>query len=120
MSFTKSKPRRLTPEKLKIVTDEFDCRESICHSFDSDWATTQHVVLKNERSGFCPCEDYRILNSVTPRNKYPVRNMRDFTQTSHGKTVFPTLDLHQAFRQIPACTREYTKKNCNNHTYMAI
>ena len=68
---------------------------------DSPWASPIHIVPKKSVEEYRVCGDFRKLNSVTRPNKYPVPNLRDFTSILHSTSIFSTLNLFQAFNQIP-------------------
>ncbi|KAL7288347.1 hypothetical protein TKK_0017681 [Trichogramma kaykai] len=105
------KARRLTPEKLKAVRLQFKvwCDEGTCRPSNSPWASPIHIVPKKTPGEFRVCGDYRKFNAVTAPNKYPVPNLKDFTNILSGKSVFSTLDLHQAFNQIPMAPEDVPK-----------
>ncbi|CAB0036728.1 unnamed protein product, partial [Trichogramma brassicae] len=105
------KARRLTPEKLKAVRYQFKvwCDEGTCRPSNSPWASPIHIVPKKTPGEFRICGDYRKLNAVTTPNKYPVPCIKDFTNILSGKSVFSTLDLHQAYNQIPMAPEDVPK-----------
>ncbi|KAL7295764.1 hypothetical protein TKK_0011105 [Trichogramma kaykai] len=105
------KARRLTPEKLKALRFQFKvwCNEGSCRSSNSPWASPIHIVPKKTPGEFRICGDYRKLNVVTTPNKYPVPCIKDFTNILSGKSIFSTLDLHQAFNQIPMAPEDVPK-----------
>ncbi|CAB0037102.1 unnamed protein product [Trichogramma brassicae] len=106
--------RRLTPEKLRSVRQQFTIwlEEGTCRPSDSPSASPIHIVPKKSPGQFRVCGDYRKLNAVTTPSKYPVPNMRDFTNILSGKSIFSTLDLLQAFNQIPMAPEDqYPQSN---------
>uniref|UniRef100_A0ABD2VXI5 RNA-directed DNA polymerase n=1 Tax=Trichogramma kaykai TaxID=54128 RepID=A0ABD2VXI5_9HYME len=105
------RPRRLTPEKLRAAKQQFAawCEDGTCRPSDRPWASPIHIVLKKVPGEFRVCGDFRKLNAVTQPNKYPVPNLHDFTSILHGTCIYTTLDLYQAFNQIPMAPEDIQK-----------
>ena len=93
---------RLYPEKLASAEEEFSVLEKagiIRHS-NSSWSSPLHMVKKKD-GRWCPCGDYRRLNTATIPDHYPLLNILDFTSRISGSTVFSKLDLHKGYYQVP-------------------
>ena len=105
------KPRRLTPEKLKIAKSTFQTmiKEGICRPSKSPWASPLHMVAKKTPNDWRPCGDYRALNRVTIPDRYPVPNIQDFAQNLYGSKIFSTIDLVRAYNQIPVTEEDIQK-----------
>ena len=102
--------RRLSPEKLAAAKKEFDEMEAmgIIRRSNSPWSSPLHIVPKPS-GGWCPCGDYRRLNTVTVDDRYPVPRLQDFTATLAGKTIFSKIDLVRAYHQVPMTPKDIPK-----------
>ena len=65
----------------------------------SSWSS--RTVLVPRKSGNPSlCIDYRPLNSITQKDKYPIPNVQLCIQTLNESKYFTPLDMNQAFHQI--------------------
>ena len=106
-----AKPRPLSGLKLKAAKDEFQflLDAGRIERSNSPWSSPLHLVPKKEPNEFRPCGDYRILNSITTPDKYPVPHLRSITMSLHDKHVFSKLDLQRAYLQIPVAPEDVPK-----------
>lgn len=93
--------RRLAPDRLKIAKAEFEMmlQMGTCRPSESPWASPLHLAPKKD--GWRPCGDYRRLNARTIPDKYPIRNVQDFSHNLANCSIFSTLDLTRAYNQVP-------------------
>jgi hypothetical protein len=47
-----------------------------------------------------PCQDYRVLNSYTVRNPYPLPRIDELVDSLHGKTLFTKMDVRWGYNNI--------------------
>ena len=104
-------PRPLSGLRLKAAKDEFQflLDAGRIERSNSPWSSPLHLVPKKELNEFRPCGDYRILNSITTPDKYPVPHLRSITMSLHDKHVFSKLDLQRAYLQIPVAPEDVPK-----------
>ena len=74
----------------------------------SPWSSPLHVI-PDPSGGWRPCGDYRLLNTVTVDDRYPVPRLQDFTATLAGKTMFSKIDLVRAYHQVPMTPNDIPK-----------
>src|SRR3954470_2159060 len=65
----------------------------------SSWGAPVLFVEKKDRSQRL-CVDYRSLNEVTIKNKYPLPRINDFFDQLEGACVFSKIDLRSGYFQL--------------------
>lgn len=84
---------------LREYLDEHLSKEFIRPSTSSS-ASPIFFVRKPDGSGIRLCVDYRELNSLTKKNRYPLPRIDDTLRQLQGSKVFTRLDLRGAFNLI--------------------
>ena len=104
-----SKPRPLFGEKLDAVKKEFDelLKLGIVRRSNSSWSSPIHLVPKGD--GWRVCGDYRRLNTITEKDRYPMKNINSLSSLLHGTTIFSKLDLVRGYNQIPMSPESISK-----------
>ncbi|KAH0643768.1 hypothetical protein KY289_034742 [Solanum tuberosum] len=94
-------PYRMAPaelkelkEQLKDLLDKGFIRPSI-----SPWGAPVLFVKKKDGS-FRMCIDYRQLNNVTIKNKYPIPKIDDLFDQLQGASYFSKIDLRSGYHQL--------------------
>ncbi|WVZ75499.1 hypothetical protein U9M48_023545 [Paspalum notatum var. saurae] len=96
------RPYRMAPNELKEfkvqLQDQLD--KGFIRPSSSPWGCPALFVEKKDQGGKRLCVDYRPLNSVTIKNKYPLPHIDILFDQLGGATVFSKIDLSSGYHQI--------------------
>jgi hypothetical protein len=85
-------------EELKKQIKELQDK-SFIHPSSSSWGAPVISVNKKD-GGQRMCVDYRSLNEVTIKNKYPLPRIDDLFDQLRGACVFSKIDLRSGYHQL--------------------
>ena len=74
----------------------------------SPWASPILLVKKKDGS-MQMCIDYRGLNAITVKNKYPLPRVDELFDQLHGARYFSKIDLCLGYHQVPIQTEDIAK-----------
>jgi hypothetical protein len=84
--------------ELKKQLAELHAKGFICPS-SSSWGAPVLFVEKKDGTQWM-CIDYRLLNEVTIKNKYPLPRIEDLFDQMKGASVFSKIDLRSRYHQL--------------------
>ena len=91
-------PYRMALTELKVQLKELSDKKFIRPS-TSPWGAPVLFVKKKDGS-LRLCIDYRELNKVTVKNKYPLPRIDDLFDQLQGALVFSKIDLRSGYHQL--------------------
>jgi hypothetical protein len=94
-------PYCIAPSKLKELKKQLEdlVDRGFIHPSISPWGAPVLFVKKKDGS-LCLCIDYRELNRVTIKNKYPLPRIDDLFDQLKKATVFSKIDLRSGYHQL--------------------
>ena len=101
------RPYRMPPNELAELKTQLNelLKKGLIRPSSSPWGCLAIFVKKKDQS-LRMCVDYRPLNAVTIKNKYPLPRINIlFDQLSKAK-VFSKIDLRSRYHQIMICPED--------------
>ncbi|GJT52557.1 putative reverse transcriptase domain-containing protein [Tanacetum coccineum] len=97
-------PYRLAPSEMKELSEQLQelSDKSFIRPSSSPWEASILFVKKKDES-FRMCIDYRELNKLTVKNRYPLLRIDDLFDQLQGSSVYSKIDL----RSIPILRDPY-------------
>ena len=102
----------MAPAKLKELKFQLQdlLEREFIHENESPWGPPVLFVKKKD-GNLRLCIDYRGLNAVTIKNKYPLPHIDKLFDQLQEAVVFSKLDLRQGYYQL-RIRKEDSAKNC--------
>ncbi|GKD61822.1 putative reverse transcriptase domain-containing protein [Tanacetum coccineum] len=80
----------------------------------SPWGAPVLFVKKKDGS-FRMCIDYRELNKLTVKNRYPLPRINDLFDQLQGSKVYSKIDLRSGYHQLRVCEEDIPKTTFRTH-----
>jgi hypothetical protein len=118
-------PYKMGPKELKELKKQLDELESkgFIQESISPWGSPVIFVDKRD-GGRRMCGDFRNLNNVTIKNKYPLPRIQDLFEQVHGAGVFSKIDLRSGYHQIKIKLEDAPKTTVvsryGHHEYLVV
>ncbi|GJR33062.1 putative reverse transcriptase domain-containing protein [Tanacetum coccineum] len=94
-------PYRLAPSEMKELSEQLKelSDKGFIRPSSSPWGAPVLFVKKKDRS-FRMCIDYRELNKLTVKNRYPLPRIDDLFDQLQGSSVYSKIDLRSGYHQL--------------------
>ncbi|GJU64233.1 putative reverse transcriptase domain-containing protein [Tanacetum coccineum] len=94
-------PYRLAPSKMKELSEQLQelSDKGFIRPNSSPWGAPVLFVKKKDGS-FRMCIDYRELNKLTVKNRYPLPRIDDLFDQLQGSSVYSKIDLRSGYHQL--------------------
>ena len=94
-------PYRMAPTELKELKSQLQelLDKGFIQPSVSPWGAPVLFVKKKDGTIWM-CIDYRQINKVTVKNKYPLPRIEDLFDQLKGAGVFPKIDLRSGYYQL--------------------
>ncbi|GJT74759.1 putative reverse transcriptase domain-containing protein [Tanacetum coccineum] len=103
-------PYRLAPSELKELSEQLKelSDKGFIRPSSSPWGAPVLFVKKKDGS-FRMCIDYRELNKLTVKNRYPLPRIDDLFDQLQGSSVYSKIDLRSGYHQLRVREEDISK-----------
>nr|GEU77610.1 reverse transcriptase domain-containing protein [Tanacetum cinerariifolium] len=103
-------PYRLAPSKMKELAEQVQelSDKGFIRPSSSSWGAPILFVKKKDGS-FRMCIDYRKLNKLTVKNRYPLPRIDDLFDQLQGSSVYSKIDLRPGYHQLRVHEEDISK-----------
>ncbi|GJZ38152.1 putative reverse transcriptase domain-containing protein [Tanacetum coccineum] len=103
-------PYRLAPSEMKELSEQLQelSDKGFIKPSSSPWGALVLFFKKKYRS-FRMCIDYRELNKLTLKNRYPLPRIDDLFDQLQGSSVYSKIDLRSGYHQLRVCEEDISK-----------
>ncbi|GJY86354.1 putative reverse transcriptase domain-containing protein [Tanacetum coccineum] len=94
-------PYRLAPSEMKELSEQLQelSDKGFIRPSSSPWGAPVLFVKKKDGS-FRMCIDYRELNNLTVKNRYPLPRIDDLFDQLQGSSIYSKIDLRSGYHQL--------------------
>ncbi|GJZ73410.1 putative reverse transcriptase domain-containing protein [Tanacetum coccineum] len=94
-------PYRLAPSEMQVLSNQLQelSDQGFIRPSTSPWGAPVLFVKKKDGS-FRMCINYRELNKLTVKNRYPLPRIDDLFDQLQGSSVYSKIDLRLGYHQL--------------------
>ncbi|GJZ66975.1 putative reverse transcriptase domain-containing protein [Tanacetum coccineum] len=103
-------PYQVAPSKMKELSEQLQelSDKGFIRPSSSPWGALVLFVKKKDGS-FRMCINYRELNKLTVKNRYPLPRIDDLFDQLKGSSVYSKIDLRSGYHQLRVCVEDIRK-----------
>ncbi|GJU38623.1 putative reverse transcriptase domain-containing protein, partial [Tanacetum coccineum] len=103
-------PYRLAPSEMKELSEQLKelSDKGFIRPSSSPWGAPVLFVKKKDGS-FWMCIDYRELNKLTVKNRYPLPRIDDLFNQLQGSSVYSKIDIRSGYHQLRVREEDISK-----------
>nr|GEY08934.1 putative reverse transcriptase domain-containing protein [Tanacetum cinerariifolium] len=103
-------PYRLVPSEMKELAEQLKelSDKGFIRPSSSPWGAPV-LFVKNKDGSFRMCIDYRELNKLTVKNRYPLPRIDDLFDQLQGSSVYSKIDLRSGYHQLRVREKDIPK-----------
>ncbi|GJU63349.1 putative reverse transcriptase domain-containing protein [Tanacetum coccineum] len=109
-------PYRLAPSEMKELSEQLQelSEKGFIRPSSSPWGAPILFVKKKDGS-FWMCIDYRELNKLMVKNRYPLLIINDLFDQLQGSSVYSKIDLRSGYHQLRVREEDIPKTAFRTH-----
>ncbi|GKA57752.1 putative reverse transcriptase domain-containing protein, partial [Tanacetum coccineum] len=103
-------PYRLAPSEMKELLEQLKelSDKGFIRPSSSPWGAPV-LFVKNKDGSFRMCVDYRELNKLTVKNRYPLPRIGDLFDQLQGLSIYSKIDLRSGYHQLRVREEDISK-----------
>ncbi|GJU44564.1 hypothetical protein Tco_1201830, partial [Tanacetum coccineum] len=108
-------PYRLAPSEMQELSNQLQelSDKGFIRPSSSPWGAPV-LFVKNKDGSFRMCIDYRELNKLTVKNRYPLSRIDDLFDQLQGSSVYSKIDLRYSYHQLRVRDEDISKTAFRN------
>nr|GEV31228.1 putative reverse transcriptase domain-containing protein [Tanacetum cinerariifolium] len=101
---------RLAPSEMQELSNQLQelADRGFIHPSTSPWGAPV-LFVKKEDGSFRMCIDYRELNKLTVKNRYPLPRINNLFDQLQGSSVYSKIDLRSGYHQLRVSDEDIPK-----------
>ncbi|GJX21502.1 reverse transcriptase domain-containing protein [Tanacetum coccineum] len=104
-------PYRLAPSEMEELSTQLQelSDKGFIRPSSSPWDSVCLSQKKKSNGSFRMCIDYRELNKLTVKNRYPLPRIDDLFDQLQGSSVYSKIDLRSGYHRLRVCDEDIPK-----------